>query len=82
MHQVLSMKRSQTSVKNHMTQSMRMRQQGQNKGRMNVSFSPKSSTILHRKKTVKNACVEIQILQSLHFLYRTFCTCLQSLLQS
>ena len=38
MHQVLSMKRSQTSVKNHMTQSMRMRQQGQNKGRMNVSF--------------------------------------------
>ena len=37
MHQVLSMKRSQTSVKNHMTQSMRMRQQGQNKGRMNVS---------------------------------------------
>ena len=47
MHQVLSMKRSQTSVKNQMTQSMRMRQQGQNKGRMNVSFSPKSSTILH-----------------------------------
>ena len=47
MHQVLSMKRSQTSVKNHMTQSMRMRQQGQNKGRMNVSFSPKS-TILQK----------------------------------
>ena len=45
MHQVLSMKRSQTSVKNHMTQSMRMRQQGQNKGRMNVSFSSKCTIL-------------------------------------
>ena len=53
MHQVLSMKRSQTSVKNHMTQSMRMRQQGQNKGRMNVSFFSKS-TILQNDFQFKN----------------------------
>ena len=54
MHQVLSMKRSQTSVKNHMTQSMRMRQQGQNKGRMNVSFSEKYNTSKIQKVVVKN----------------------------
>ena len=65
MHQVLSMKRSQTSVKNHMTQSMRMRQQRQNKGQMNVSFySVKRVSLRTVEKSAKSDFPKIDFSKS------------------